>query len=261
MPINRRDLLAGAGAAGLGSVLGTSRLTREPAPAQRLAAALKGTEARKNVYATDFYRFLTELCWTRDEAAGGRVARIPDWPYLEEMADRLLDSDKLIIEKSRRVLASWCVAAYDCWLLGGGQNPRWPALMNATGNRHIFVVARKFESSCYFLEQRIRFIIDQFEVQGGRALWPEFPQVQWKQGYGNASNGTVIQAVGQGSDQLRGAAATFVHIEEAAFMDQAKATFEGLLPTLRGGGRVCAITTPNAGSYASLIVSGRLRAY
>jgi hypothetical protein len=234
---------------------------RPRSAAERFIAAVGARRKATNRYQTDFHAFLTELCWTRDEAAGGRVAKIPDWPYLREMSEILLEHEKVFVEKSRRVLASWVVSAYDCWILGGGQSPKWPALMNATGNRHIFVVARKYESSCYFLEQRIRFIVDQFEARGGRDLWPTFPKVEWKQGYGYASNGSVIQAVGQGSDQLRGVASTLCHIEEASFMEQAKATFEGLLPTLRGGGRCVVVSTPNAASYASRLVAGTLRSY
>jgi hypothetical protein len=47
-------------------------------------------------------------------------------------------------------------------------------------------------------------------------------------------------------------------MEEIAFMEQAKSTIEGAIPTLRGGGHLVAITTANNSSYASLVASGNI---
>lgn len=213
----------------------------------------------KNRCQTDFFYFATHACWTIDEAAGGRVALLPPHPYLKELADRLITKDRLFVEKSRRVLASWFVCAFDVWLAAGGQDPRWPVLMNNTGNRQIFIVNRKFESSAWFLKRRVKAIVDHFEEKGGRDLWPDFPKFTWKEGEGESENGSLITAVGQGSDQLRGAGATFLHIEEVAFLEQAQQTIESSLPVVKGGGHVCCVTTPNAASYAKRIRDGKLR--
>ncbi len=225
--------------------------------------------APKNRCQTDFFYFMTNACWTVDEAAGGRVALMPDHQYLREMADALIMRERLFIEKSRRVLASWAVCCFDVWLAAGGQDPRWKfqkpdgtweyPLLNNTKNRQVFIVNRKFESSAWFLKRRIKAIADHFEEYGGRTLWPDFPKFTWKEGEGESENGSLITAVGQGSDQLRGAGATFLHIEEVAFLEQAQQTIESSLPVVKGGGHVCCVTTPNAASYAKRIRDGKLR--
>lgn len=208
---------------------------------------------------TDFFYFMTNACYTVDEAAGGRVALMPDHPYLKELADALITRERLFIEKSRRVLASWAVCCFDVWLAAGGQDPRWATLLNSTEKRQVFIVNRKFESSAWFLKRRVKAIVDHFEHFECRPLWPDFPTFTWKEGEGESTNGSLITAVGQGSDQLRGAGATFLHIEEVAFLEQAQQTIESSLPVIKGGGHVCCITTPSASAWAKKIRDGTLR--
>lgn len=212
-----------------------------------------------NPYQSDFYKFLSELVYTMDEAAGGRVEKAPDWPFLKELSDHLITCERLFIEKSRRVFASWAVCAFDVWVAAGGQDPRWPALMNATGHRQVFIVSRKYEDSCKFLKRRVKFIVDQFQERGFHEFWPDFPDWEWKENEGAASNGSLITAVAQGSDQLRGSGSTVVHIEEFSFFEMARATVESLLPTIQGGGHCCIVTTPNSSSYARDIRDGILK--
>lgn len=217
-----------------------------------------------NPYQTSFFAFLSECVWTADEARGGRVAQAPDWPFLLQLSDLLITKEKLFLEKSRRVFASWTVCAFDVWVAAGGQDPRWKnrmgesVLMHSTGYRQVWLASRKYESSIFFLERRVRFIVEQFLRRGGKEKWPEFPDFTWREQDARCSNGSVITAVAQGSDQLRGPAATLVHLEELSFWEEAKQTVEGLIPTTQGGGHVVAVTTPRAGSYAQMIRDGSL---
>jgi len=167
-----------------------------------------------------------------------------------------------LIEKSRRTLISWTVCAFGLWLLAGGQDPRWPELLNSEGNRKVVIASRKLEGlagSAEYLEERVRFMVDQFEEHGGREKWPDFPGFKWRFDRGVASNGSIITAVPQGPDQMRGAGVTFIQAEELGFWTEAKASIAAALQTLRGGGKFCGITTANAGSYASVIASGKVR--
>lgn len=221
----------------------------------------------------NFFEFFSTCVFTQDEARGGRVAPAPagDWPFLRELCDYLVTEKKTFIEKSRRVFASWTVCAFDVWLMAGGQDPRWkglatdeypdgePVLMYNTGFRKVFLCAQNFDDADTFLKERIWFIIQQFEERGLRKLWPEFPHCTIKEGHIVASNGSRIQAVAQGANQLRGPGATFVHLEELAFWELAQQTVEGLLPIVRGGGHVCGVTTPQVGSYAKELRDGTLK--
>lgn len=220
-----------------------------------------------NPYQADFHAFLRDCCWTIDEARGGKVARYPaHWPFVADLVDAFMICPLLMIEKSRRVLASWTACAMDIWLAAGGQDPRWrspsgePVLLNSDSYRQVFVVARKYEDSCRFLHRRVKPIADFFEKYGGRELWPSFPRFDWMEGEGRVSNGSLITAVAQGADQLRGPGATFVHVEEFSFMEQAQRTLSGLIPTVAGGGHVAMLTTALANSYAKLVRDGALKA-
>lgn len=212
----------------------------------------------ENAYQNCFHTFLTQLVWTKDEAAGGRVARFPDWPYIRDVCDDLILKPKLMFEKSRRVLATWAACAFDVWIAAGGQDSRWPTLMYATGNRQVFLIHRKFEDSNKYLKERVWFVIQELMNRRVWDDWPEFPHWHWKEGEISASNGSLITAVAQGSDQVRGFAATALHLEELSFWENAQVTVEGALPTLRGGGHVYAITTPKANTYAKRIRDGKI---
>jgi hypothetical protein len=245
----------------VGSQFGTPELEVE-SPLERVATLSRHlsqlAEPPTNPYQTDFHAFLTRLVWTKDEAAGGRVARFPEWPYIQDICDDLILRPKLFFEKSRRVLATWAACAFDVWVAGGGQDPRWPTLMYATGNRQVFLCHRKFEDSNKYLRERVWFVIDELSRRRVWDDWPDFPQWHWKEGEISASNGSLITAVAQGSDQTRGFAATALHLEELAFWENAQETVEGALHTLRGGGHVYAITTPKANTYAKHIRDGKI---
>lgn len=217
-----------------------------------------------NPYQSNFHTFLTQICWTADEAKGGKVALFPAYPYIKELCDAFIECDLLFIEKSRRVLASWACCCFDIWIAAGGQDPRWVnnqgerVLMNETRNRQVYVADRKFDSAARFLKRRHKFILDQFEAHDGWTSWPTFPHWECREGEIEFDNNGLITAVAQGSDQLRGAGATLDHLEEIAFWEQAQQTVEGLLPTIQGGGHCIAISTPAAGTYAKRIVHGEL---
>jgi hypothetical protein len=88
-----------------------------------------------NVYQASFYRFLTECCWTVDEAAGGEFALFPNDEYVRELCDILMVEPLTLLEKTRRVRATWLCSALEVWVCAGGRDPRWPALMKGEGYR------------------------------------------------------------------------------------------------------------------------------
>jgi hypothetical protein len=234
--------------------------------AERLVAAVrkKKAEVEASVYQRDFHKFLTELVWTRDEARAGVVRKFPDYPYLKDICDALIERDLLLMEKSRRVLASWVVCAFDIWVCAGGQDPRWVnsdgenVLMLSQRNRKVLVAALKQEgeqSSEWFLHERIKAILEESEAHGLREAWPSFPQ--WTAVSDKIlfrETNSYIAAVPEGPDKLRGAGTTFIHAEEVAFWPHAKASITAALPVLQGGGHICGVTTAQVNSFAAEIV-------
>lgn len=233
-----------------------------PAPrswGQRLIAAFP----RPNVYQRSLWEF-AGLCWTKDEARS-RIAPMPRWPYLKEIGERIIENPLLLVAKSRRVLASYYACITDIWIAAGGQDPRWPALLNGTGNRQVVIMSRKLEgpqSSTWFLEERVKLIVDQLEARGIREKWPGFPTWEWTHAEAKLSNGSRITAIAGGPDQARGIAATAFHVEELAHIEAAKKTIEAILPTLfaqeETAGHLYALCTAAVGGYAADIYLDRV---
>ncbi|MHA2642986.1 MAG: hypothetical protein V2G41_10100 [bacterium JZ-2024 1] len=213
----------------------------------------------KRDYKRDFASFLFELVKTKDEARGGIVRGIERAQYIEELIEIYMTSPLVLVEKSRRVLASWVTCAFDVWVAAGGQDERWPALCWSDKNRQVIIASRKLrdtQGSSWFLQNRVRYIVEELERGGIRERWEDFPYWEWTATEARLSNGSYINAIASGADQARGAGATLVHAEEIAFWPDAQRAVEGILPVLIGGGHLIAITTPQAGTYAHRIVQG-----
>lgn len=247
--------------AGLAALLGTTPGPRE-SDATRMARALKARQP--NVYQRNFHKFLTELVWSRDEAKAGLVRKFPDYPYLKDLCDALIERDLLFIEKSRRVLASWVMCAFDIWICAGGQDPRWVnkqgerVLMLSSRNRKVLLAALKQkgeQGSEWFLHERVKAILEESEAHGLRDAWPEFPR--WQATADRIEfleTNSYIAAVPEGADKMRGAGSTVVHAEEVAFWPHAKGSITAALPVLHGGGHMVCITTAQVNSFAAEIV-------
>lgn len=221
----------------------------------------KRREAATNPFQRDFHKFLTELVWTKDEARAGVVRKVPDWPLFRDLTDDLITESLLFLDKSRRVMASWTVCAFDVWILAGGQDPRWPTLMLSTHNRQVILASRKLEDlqgSQWFLHERVKFIVDELERRNVREHWPGFPTFEWTASQGRASNGSNIDAVPQGANQMRGAGATVIHAEEVATWEQAQPSIESAKMVTQGGGHMVCLSTAQVGTYAADLVLDKI---
>jgi hypothetical protein len=249
--VSRRNLMAAGAAALVGP-------PRPRTYSERLLAACP----RPNVYQRSFLKFWNDLVWTADEARAGEVRKAPAWPMFRDLEEDLLTERLLFLDKARRVMASWFVCGFDVWLLAGGQDPRWPALMRSRNNRQIILASRKKEDiqgSQWFLERRVQFIYEQLRERGIEKHWPGFPVFTFnKDGEGWTSTGSYINAVPQGKDQCRGPGATFLHFEEVAAWEQAQPSIESAKMTLLAsegfGGHICCLSTAAVGTYAADIV-------
>lgn len=246
-----------------------AELRRRLVEAEARRRGLKPPEPKANRYQQDFLGFVRDCVWTIDEARAGVVRRFPTgtgsdgrlWgPIWEDLAEDLFTERLLFLEKSRRVLASWFVCAFDVWLAAGGQDPRWPELMLSTGNRSVLVAAATAQGtngSEWFIERRIKAILDEFERRE-RHRWPEFPRWGFVTGQIEFENGSRIEGVPQGASKLRGGGNTFLHFEEVTTWPRLLRTLAGAQPTLLGGGHMCLICNSDAGTEAQLIRDGEL---
>ena len=237
------------------------------AAAEELALVRRLEELeRGNPYQHSFHRFLTECVRTVDEAAGGHIAQFPDDPYNEEVCGYLIEKPLLFLEKARRVLMTWRVSALDLWVTAGGQDPRWPALMQSTGYRKVLIISKKEEDAAWVLNERVKFIYDQLVERGIHEKWPGFPTFKFPDSkvgtQAVASNGSTIKAVAQGEKQVRQFGGTLIHYEEVNHSPDARQTVAAALPVLMGkdglGGHIVLVGTPNINSYGCDLRDGNL---
>lgn len=236
----------------------------------------RGVKRREAVKAADhpqrcFLSFLYRCVWTVDEARAGQVRLWPrglgqdgkswddywfDWDHV------LHTRSRAFYDKTRRTMASNILNCWDLWLCAGGQDPRWSELMYSSRNRSCLIQSKKLEGetgSAAFVA-KIKALCQNFEENGGREHWKDFPEWEFTEHRGRFSNGSRLEAVAQGGDQVRGPGSTHIRVEEAGFMEQAQNSIETAIPALAGGGHISVVTTPNAmATYLKRLREGKLR--
>lgn len=220
-------------------------------------------QARANPCASSFQTFLRHL-WTVDEARAGEVRPWPTghgWdPVWRDWETALLCCSPLLVDKTRRVMASNVVCGWDLWVMLGGADPRWPALMLSSANRRVLLQSRKLEGpggSAEFVG-RAATMLRISEEHGLRKAWPGMPRWSVKFGVIECDHGGRIDAVPQGAEQVRGPGTTLVHAEELSFWEAAQASCETAIPALHPFGHLVAVTTPAAATYAARIRRGEI---
>lgn len=188
------------------------------------------------------WTFVRDACFTQDEADEGRVKAFPDNPYLRHICDTWSVYKMLAIPKSRRMMLTWIMLALHLHL----------ALF--VPRSAIFVQSKKAEDSDYLLgDNRMLFIYRHLpDWLHGYGL----PTVQRKQFNLTFSNGSIIKAVSQGADQLRGYTATAVLCDEIAFWERAHETWRALRPIVQGGGRVSLVSSAAPGFFEAVVKGG-----
>lgn len=195
-------------------------------------------------YGEEPWLFVKECCWTKDEADGGRVKRMPAKAYLRYVTEVWRGEPLLAVPKSRRMMMTWL---FLCLHL-------WAALFQA--NAAVFIQSKKQEDSEFLLgEDRLTFI---YRHLPGEFPWPRLEKAMaGKSGRGYSflrlANGSFIAAVGQGPDQLRQYTASHVYLTEIAFWEWAEETFAALVPIIQGGGKITIDSSAGPGFFDRLV--------
>lgn len=246
------------------------------ARAEMLRRNLEPPKPKPNIYQTSFFQFLTECIYTVDEGRAGEERKWPsggEWNRIwRDIEFSLLTCSPLLIDKTRRVMASNVMCAFDLWIASGGRDAstpeypdgRWPSLARSSKNRLVLVQSRKLEDATGSVEF-VRKIATMDRILIEHKIydaWPGYPVWKWnvstRSALGTGSNGSRIQAIAQGAEQVRGPGCTLLHMEELSFWTEAKATVETALPSLAPDGHLVAVTTPAAATYAASVRRGQL---
>lgn len=237
-----------------------------------LLDSISGSSRTITKYQGDFQLFLYDCVATIDQARAGQIRKWPRGPgwdeYWEDFTSTVIRRRTLLVDKTRRVMASNLVCALDLWLMLGGRDKErpnfpygwWPALALSSSRRAILLQSKKLEGvggSAEFLTK----IKDMYTVSMDQGLgdkWPGVPSIEFHVEHAEASNGSKIQAVPQGADHVRGPGATLLHAEELSFWDQAEATIQTAIPALNPDGHLIAVTTPKPATYAARLRKGEI---
>ena len=230
--------------------------------------------AESNPYQRSFLLFLEHCAWTVDEARAGEVRRWPmhvgedgkEWRGYWEVWDTALhECSPLFVDKTRRTMASNVMTAWEVWLCAGGQDPRWAELMLSDSRRLCLIQSKKLEGetgSMAFLA-KAKAMVQQAWDNGIGRRWPDFPLRPEDFSATRMHcprNGSRMEAIPQGADQVRGPGTTHLRMEEACFMDQVEDAIGTAIPALAGGGHLTVVTTPDAQAvFLKSIRDGRMK--
>lgn len=174
----------------------------------------------------DPWHWLTHWVFTIDEHDRKTpIKQFPRKEYLKRLVSLWLENDKLLVAKSRQMLATWTFVAlylHDTQFNVGRLN---------------FFVSKK-EEDADALVSRAWFIYEQQPdflkpYKGDRSFCKiEFPELHSK-----------IRGVPQGGDQLRMHTASGVFSDEMAFQSEAEDSYTAAKPTIEGGGRFTGVSS------------------
>ena len=158
-------------------------------------------------------------------------------PYVEPIVEKLQTERLLAIRKTRRMIISWTVMAFNLW----------DAMFHI--GRSIYVQSDKEEKSDELI-RRCKFIYDQLPTY----TKPIVPRMVYK--YCQLSFpeiDSVIVGVPQGRDQLRQITASRIFGDEFAFWDKAEESYGSMRPTIEGGGQIVLVSSSFPGFFKKLV--------
>lgn len=193
----------------------------------------------------DPWFFLEHCVFTLDQTDENQpIKRFPaNDPNMRDylrLYSRIWEQNKRIaVPKSRRMFMTWTNISLHLWLAMFGIG------------KSVAVISKKEDDSNELLK-RMKFIYDNIpEEVLPKKLLPKMETV-----YGEIRFPEIeswIKGFAQGDGQLRQYTMTAILADEMAFWEQAEAAYSSAIPTLEGGGRFTAISSPAPGFFRRLV--------
>lgn len=191
----------------------------------------------------DPYFFLTRFCYTLDEHDSQTpVKQFPEKRYIRDLCDLFVVEDLLAIEKSRQMMVSWTFMGLALWFT-----------MYREGIR-TFIMSKK-EKDANALLDRVKFIYEHLPQQLKQKYKSDpfkYCELKW------SKRNSIIQAIPQGADQVRQYTSSLIISDESAFQERSEEAYTAAKPSLSGGGKYVAISTPNGREFFERIVNDKL---
>lgn len=190
--------------------------------------------------------FWTKFMSTRDESFAAQAVR----PFPREREDIHLVWDllqtrqKMVMAKSRQMMASWVVAAFMTWWARSKPNQACYYQCKAFEDAVAMVAMPEggFQGRCQFIESHL----------------PDWLRVGYKASEGRIQydNGSLIQGLAGGSDKIRGKVASIIVEDESAFQEDQEGVFTAVMPLVQNGSKIVFVSTPNGENFFSTIFFG-----
>ena len=214
------------------------------------------TKPQASQYTDDPHGFIFGNCYTVDQSDPKyKIKLIPDLPHIRLLIQRVCVDrvHPLLVAKSRRMVVSWLMTACELWEVVEHEH------------RGVFVQSKKHDDSCELVNRHWLMLnalpAERYPTNRKSEDGVEFASgltvKRYKGGQGGTgklefSNGSFIQAVSEGPDQLRQFGASLIRQEEIAFWERQEESYDAAIECVQGsassegsGGQLVAVTTAN----------------
>ena len=191
--------------------------------------------------------YIENYCWIELKEES-KILPAVLYPYQKTILNWLINRENGLVLKSRRVGGSTIVALYLSWLVNfrRGVNALLISINEEKSKKLLSKVRfsllnlRKHTSDSFALAEDASWMLNTLAVNNQQLL-----AIGWQDDQGNIVSTSEIASLTTTSESGRGDSATFVFIDEMAFLqDQEAVTRSARLTTTRGG-HWLAISTPN----------------
>lgn len=192
--------------------------------------------------------FWLKFVKTRDEAdPANPVKPFPvHLEYVQALWKEYETYQRVVVAKSRQMMVSWITCAFCVWWARFRPNQAvyfqtkaWPDAVSM-----ICMPTGGFSGRCQFIEDNL----------------PEWMKIHYKPSEGRIQypNGSIIQALSGGADQMRGKTGSLMILDEFGFQEDQDGVYTSLAPLIQKGAKAFFISTPNGtGNYFATLWHGR----
>ena len=177
------------------------------------------------------------LRWVRTRDEADPEQSIKPFPlhldYIRSLWSLLVEHQCVVVAKSRQMLVSWCVVAFCVWWARYKahqaiywQTQQWRDATGMTCMAEGGVTGR-----AQFIERSL-------------PAWMRLP-VKEQEGTLTYPNGSMIQALAGGADQVRGKVASIIVEDEFAKQEEATGVYVTVAPLIQKGAKLIVVSTPN----------------
>jgi hypothetical protein len=177
-----------------------------------------------------------------DKGLDGPYHAFPRLPYMPWLFNLMLTSKILFIPKSREMMVSWATVAFAVWFCQSF--PRTRVLIQSQKLEKASELVKGTEPPGYArtLWERQPYWLRDRHPLATRVQDQPADKLAW-------SNGSAIQGVPSGADQVRSYHPTLLIMDEAAHLDEAEGSFGAAIPVCP---RIIVVSSAGPGWFASV---------